>query len=65
MNRENKRIIDALESKYAGNEEALEAIEQAKKDIEYIERKEAAGGYTGQSSKGKALELEAFLHDWY
>jgi len=65
MNKENKHIIDALENKYAGNEEALEAIEQAKKDIEYIESKEAAGGYTGQSSKGKAEELEAFLHDWH
>lgn len=36
MNKENKRIIDALESKYSGDAEALEIIEQAKKDIEYI-----------------------------
>lgn len=65
MNEANKKIIAELESKYSGDAEALEMIEQAKKDIEYIERKEAAGGYTGQPSNGKARELEAYLHDWY
>ena len=65
MNKENKRIIEALESEYSGDAEALEIIEQTKKDIEHIERQEAAGGYTGQPSSGKARELEAFLHDWY
>lgn len=65
MNKENKRIIEALESKYSGDAEALEIIERTKKDIEYIERKEAAGGYNGQPSSGKAKELEAYLHDWY
>ena len=34
-------------------------------DIEYIENKEVANNYAGQSSIGKAQELEAFLHDWY
>lgn len=65
MNKENKRIIDALESEYSDDAKALEIIEQAKRDIEYIESKEAEGGYTGQSSESKAKELEAFLHDWY
>ena len=65
MNTENKRIIEALERKYGTDADALEHIKQAKKDIEYIERQEAAGGYTGQPSNGKAKELEAFLHDWY
>ena len=65
MNIDNKRIIDALESKYSDDAEALEIIKQAKRDIEYIESKEAAGGYTGQSSESKAKELEAYLHDWH
>lgn len=65
MNKDNKRIIEALESKYADDEEALEVIEQAKKDIEYLEGKEAEKGYKGQTSEGKARELEAFLYDWF
>ena len=65
MNEANKKIIAALESEFKGDAEALEIIERAKIDIEYIERKEAAGGHTGQSSESKAKELEAYLHDWY
>ena len=65
MQEKTKLIIDRLKEKYADDAEALETIENAVKDIEYIEGKEVAGGYEGQSSEGKALELEAFLHDWY
>lgn len=64
MNKENKRIFADLESRYKDNAEALEIIERAKADIEYIESKEEAGGYNGQSSKAKLIELEAFLNDW-
>ena len=65
MNKESERIIERLKYKYKEDHEALEVIAQAEADIEYIEAKEAAGGYTGQPSTGKAHELEAFLKDWY
>ena len=65
MQEKTASIITALKQKYKDDPEALELIENAVKDIEYIEKKEAAGGYTGQPSIGKAQELEAFLHDWY
>ena len=65
MQEKTKAIIDRLKEKYADDAEALETIENAVKDIEYIEKKEASEGYTGQSSISKAQELEAFLHDWY
>ena len=65
MQEQTKAIINRLKDKYNDDPEALETIENAVKDIEYIEKKEAAGGYTGQSSISKAQELEAFLHDWY
>ena len=65
MNKENERIIERLKYKYKEDHEALEVIAQAQADIEYIETKEAASGYKGQSSIGKAHELEAFLKDWY
>jgi len=58
-------IITALKQKYKDDPEALELIENAVKDIEYIEGKETAGGYEGQPSISKVQELEAFLHDWY
>ena len=65
MQEQTKAIINRLKKKYADDPEALELIENAVKDIEYIEKKEAAGSYTGQPSIGRAQELEAFLHDWY
>lgn len=63
--KEAREIIKKLKERYEKDPEALELIENAVKDIEYIEKKEAAGGYTGQTAVGKAKELEAFLHDWY
>ena len=65
MKEETKAIIKRLENQYKDDPEAIETIERAKADIEYTEKKEAAGGYTGQPSIGKAIELEAFLHDWH
>lgn len=65
MEEKTASIIEKLRQKYQDDHEALEIIANAVRDIEYIERKEAAGGYTGQTSIGKAYELEAFLHDWY
>lgn len=58
-------IIEKLKQKYRDDPAALETIANAERDIEYIERKEVAGNYDGQSSISKAQELEAFLHDWY
>ena len=58
-------IIAQLEEQYAGDDEVLEIIENAKKDIEYIEKQEAAGNYTGQPAEGKAEELRGFLEEWY
>ena len=65
MNKENKKFIEKLEKKYQDDTEALEEIKRAKTDIEYIEKKENESDYTGQSSKGYLMGLEAFLHDWY
>lgn len=60
-----KEIIEQLEKKYAGDDEALEVINDAKEDIEYIQEKEKAGNYDGQPSIGRALELEGHLATWY
>lgn len=65
MRKTTANIITKLKQKYQDDPEALETIANAERDIEYIERKEAAGNYDGQSSISKAQELEAFLHDWY
>jgi len=58
-------IIIELESRYSDDEDAMEVIAKAKEDIEYIEEKEKAGNYTGQSSISKAQELVGFLEEWY
>lgn len=65
MKEKTASIIEKLRKKYQDDPEALETIANAERDIEYIERKEAAGNYDGQSSISKVQELEAFLHDWY
>ena len=65
MKKTTANIITALKQKYRDDPEALELIENAVTDIEYIEGKETSGDYTGQPSISKAQELEAFLHDWY
>lgn len=58
-------IITKLKKKYKGDNEAIDMIEQAERDIRYIEAKEKKGNYSGQSSIGKAMELEAYLNDWH
>lgn len=65
MREETANIIAKLKQKYQDDPEAAEIIENAVTDIEYIENKEVANNYAGQSSIGKTQELEAFLHDWY
>ena len=65
MREETANIIAKLKQKYQDDPEAVEIIENAITDIEYIENKEVANNYAGQSSIGKAQELKAFLHDWY
>ena len=65
MREETANIISKLKQKYQDDPEAVEIIENAITDIEYIENKEVANNYACQSSIGKAQELEAFLHDWY
>lgn len=65
MNKTAQAAINRLKTRYKDDQEALEVIERAQADIEYIEAKEAAGGYKGQTVSGKLEELEAFLHDWY
>jgi hypothetical protein len=57
-------IIAKLKQKYKDDPEAVEIIEQAKKDIEYLNAKEQSKDYTGQTALGKAKELEAYLNDW-
>lgn len=65
MREETANIITKLKQKYQDDPDAVEIIENAITDIVYIESKEVANNYAGQSSIGKAQELEAFLHDWY
>ena len=65
MKSENQEIIDRLLEEYKGDQEALEVIQKAIIDIEYVERKEAEGNYNGQHSLGHAMMLEAHLHTWY
>lgn len=65
MREETANIIAKLKQKYQDDPEAVEIIENAITDIEYIENQEVANNYAGQSSIGKAQELEAFLHDRY
>lgn len=65
MREETANIIAKLKQKYQDDPEAVEIIENSITDIEYIENKEVANNYAGQSSIGKAQELKAFLHDWY
>lgn len=65
MREETANIIAKLKQKYQDDPEAVEITENAITDIEYIENKEVANNYAGQSSIGKAQELEAFLHDRY
>ncbi len=60
-----EEIIKELEEKYADDEEAVGVIEEAKEDIEYIREKEKEGGYDGQPSMGRALELVGHLETWY
>ena len=57
--------IQTAVKKNAGDEEAMEVIEDTKEDIEYIQEKEAKDGYGGQPSIGRALELEGLLATWY
>ena len=65
MRPENKVIVDRLLIEYKDDPEALEEIKRAIIDIEYVERKEAEGGYDGQPSTGHIAMLEDFLHTWY
>lgn len=65
MSKEAWDIVEELEKKYAGDSEALDVIEDAKVDIRYIEERERSGGYTGQPSEGRALELKGFMEEWY
>ena len=65
MKLESREIIDRLLEEYKDDPEALEEIERRIIDIEYVERKEAVGGYDGQPSIGHAMMLEDFLHTWY
>ncbi|WP_455390832.1 hypothetical protein [Frisingicoccus sp.] len=60
-----REIIEALEKKYANDEEAMEVINRTKEDIEYIEEREKEGDYTGQPAVGRALETEDTLATWY
>lgn len=65
MRSENKEIIDKLLEEYKNDPEVCEEINRAIIDIEYVERKEAEGGYEGQPSTGYAIMLEEHLHTWY
>ena len=57
-------IIKALKKQYKDDPEALDEINRRERDIEYIEKKEAAGNYKGQTSLSMAKMLEADLKYW-
>lgn len=65
MREATQKIIDKLKTKYKDDPEAMEEIKRCIIDIEYVERKEAEGGYEGQPSIGHAYSLERHLADWY
>ena len=65
MKLESREIIDRLLEEYKDDPEALEEINRRIVDIEYVEKREAEGGYDGQPSIGHAMMLEDFLHTWY
>jgi hypothetical protein len=54
-------IIKQLENKYKDNADALEDIERAKSDIEYIRSQK---NYQGQTPKQRALSLAGTLLYW-
>lgn len=58
------QIIKALKEKYKDDTEAMDEINRREKDIEYVEKKEATGNYSGQPSLGMVKMLEADLEYW-
>lgn len=54
-------IIERLEREYKDDEDALENIDSAKKNIAYIRKQK---GYEGQTPKQHALELANTLIYW-
>lgn len=56
-----KQIIERLEQDYKDDEDALEEIERAKKNIEYIESQR---DYKGQSPWQCAVSLAGMLEYW-
>ncbi len=54
-------IISILEEQYKGDTDALEDIERAKKNIEYIKQQKE---YKGQTPRQCALELAGTLEYW-
>lgn len=55
------QIIERLEQDYKDDEDALEEIERAKKNIEYIESRK---DYKGQSPWQCAVSLAGMLEYW-
>lgn len=56
--------IAELKKKYKDDADALAEIERSTKDVEYIEKREATGSYSGQPSDGYIAMLEAHLDYW-
>ena len=58
-------IIRELEKKYKEDDEAMEIINGAIEDIEYITQKEKEGNCDGQTALGRALEVKGTLETWF
>jgi hypothetical protein len=57
--------IAELKQRYKDDADALDEIERATRDVEYIENREATGSYSGQPSDGFLEMLEANLEYWH
>jgi len=59
-----RQIIEELKKQYKNDPETLEEISRGEKNLDYIERKEAEGGYTGITSLNFAKMLKADIEYW-
>lgn len=59
-----RQMIEDLKQQYKDDPETLEEISRGEKNLDYIERKEAEGNYTGISSINYVKMLKADIEYW-
>jgi hypothetical protein len=58
-----EEILDELEKKYGDNRDDLRLINNERKDVEYLRKKENDPNYKGQTAMQSVLELKDLL-EW-